>query len=667
MVNNQKVYKCRFSAKCQFQTKKSQKIAEHINLSHIGVDFKCPKPNCNKVFKNPHSYREHQKNHICGFGSFGYGSKGVIGVCRNENLFKYRERIIIDGKKLYRCKVCFAVTPYFTGCSLLLSPLFLTFDSVLHFLSGIKRHLHSAHICPFRMTRSPTGMSIKQEVMDLELDPEMFKTPFITCDKCNELFTTNEELEKHENIFCRFRDDVLEEILKNEMAKEVPKQEESKPQTNGTTTKLKLSEQIRRNVNAINESIAKDLSNDKPQALDPETEKAIEKYIFIKKYEGIEFFLCKYNEEFECDFISRQKDKINDHIVNKHLQNVSFFGADVLRHSPDSPIFPMEIKLEKMDDQEMDDAITMSMEEYIKPSTSGFQSFQANYSIEQHIEIKSLDGELNYFCVYDTKKCKYYSNDLNEMQSHVKEAHVSFVCDIEDCGKQFKNALALSAHKLNHICGFGIKGRKASGVCSLENVKKYCGTEILVNNQMVFPCRWTECKFVSKTRSNLWSHCHAKHLCPNRMANGNPKRVGVGRKIKAYLPKATSSADESFYDSANDSSSQDGSERPELEVLGTFGTQESLNNFVKYSKEIVLENNKTIFVCLYPNCSVTPRNRSYCPEVTEEYNSSYTTDFKHNMIRHIRRHCGGMSDRDVTAELNDSVLVSLQTNRLFAE
>ena len=500
------------------------------------------------------------------------------------------------------------------------------------------------------MTRSPTGMSIKQEIMDFELDPEMFKTPFITCDKCNELFTTNEELEKHESLYCRFRDEVLEEVLKNEMAKEVPKpEEESKPQTNGTSTKLKLSEQIRRNVNAINESIAKDLSNDKSQAIDPETEKALEKYIFIKNFEGIEFYLCKYNEEFECNFISRQKDKINDHVLNKHLQNVGFFGTDMLRHSPESPMFPMEIKLEKMEDMEdMDDyneSNAMSMDEYIKPSTSGFQSFQANYSIEQHIEIKSLDGELNYFCVYDTKKCKYYSNDLNEMQSHVKEAHVSFVCDIEDCGKQFKNALALNAHKVNHICGFGIKGRKSSGVCSLENVKKYCGTEKLVNNQMVFPCRWTGCKFVSKTRSNLWSHCHAKHLCPNReLVNGSSKKTSLGRKIKAFIPKTTSSADESCYDSANDSSSQDGSDRPELEVLGTFGTQESLNNFVKYSKEITLNNNKTIFVCLYPNCSVTPRNRSYIPEIYEEYNNSYTTDFKHNMIRHIRRHCGGITN-----------------------
>jgi uncharacterized C2H2 Zn-finger protein len=113
VMNGEKFFLCKWK-RCEFKTKKSQKIAQHINLSHIGVEFKCNKPNCNKVFKNPNTYREHQKNHICGFGIFGYGSKGVIGVCRNENLNRYRERVIIDSKKFYRCKWenCNAITRY---------------------------------------------------------------------------------------------------------------------------------------------------------------------------------------------------------------------------------------------------------------------------------------------------------------------------------------------------------------------------------------------------------------------------------------------------------------------------------------------------------------------------------------------------------------------------
>ena len=482
-------------------------------------------------------------------------------------------------------------------------------------------------------------MAIKHEIMDFELDPEIFKTPFVCCLKCNEYFSTNEELEKHEITFCRFRDDILEEILRTEMAKEVPKpEEETKPttQTNGTGGRLKLSEQIRRNVNAINESIAKNLSNERQ--IDSETEKSIEKYIYIKNFEGIDFYLCKFNDEFECKFICRQRDKMNEHVLDKHFPNGIHFPTDLLSNSLQSSIFPMSIKLEKMDDEDNDE----SYEDY-KPSTSGFQNFQTNYSIEQHIEIKSLDGELNYFCVYDTKKCKFYSNDLNEMQTHVKESHVSFVCDVEECGKQFKNALALKAHKVNHICGFGIKGRKSTGVCSLENVKKYCGTEKLVNDQMVFPCCWEDCKFVSKTRNNLWSHCHSRHLCPNReVTNGTTTKKTVGRRIKAFIPKDISLITQSTDESMDDNSSQGSIGRQELEVLGTFGTQESLNNFVRYSKEVVVDNNKTVFVCLYPNCSVTPRNRSYCQQIIEEYQNSYTTDFKHNMIRHIRRHCGGI-------------------------
>ena len=121
VIDGQKVFFCRWKQNgsvCQFQTRKSQKIAQHINLSHIGVEFKCPKPFCNKVFKNPNTYREHQKNHICGFGIFGYGSKGVIGACRNENLNRFRDRVVIEGKKFYRCiyivngSQCGAITRY---------------------------------------------------------------------------------------------------------------------------------------------------------------------------------------------------------------------------------------------------------------------------------------------------------------------------------------------------------------------------------------------------------------------------------------------------------------------------------------------------------------------------------------------------------------------------
>ncbi|CAG2116882.1 unnamed protein product [Medioppia subpectinata] len=130
VLDGEKYFLCKWK-RCEFKTKKSQKIAQHINLSHIGVEFKCNKPNCNKVFKNPNTYREHQKNHICGFGIFGYGSKGVIGVCRNENLNRYRERVIIDSKKFYRCKWdnCNAITRYHMA---------------------MKRHLHG-HVCPYRV------------------------------------------------------------------------------------------------------------------------------------------------------------------------------------------------------------------------------------------------------------------------------------------------------------------------------------------------------------------------------------------------------------------------------------------------------------------------------------------------------------------------------------
>ncbi|CAG2161468.1 unnamed protein product [Oppiella nova] len=657
IINGEKIYWCQWNG-CSFKTKKSQKIAEHINLSHIGVDFKCNKPNCNKVFKNPHSYREHQKNHICGFGSFGYGSKGVIGVCRNENLFKYRERVIIKGKKYYRCKCCYAITKYFTG---------------------MKRHIHSQHICPFRMnlhltrhqtpmaikqeimeldihicpfrmnlhlTRHQTPMAIKQEIMELDIDFDLFNNQrFICCLKCNEFFESKEELRKHEIMLCRFRNEVINENLTNEMPNELSfanvcqTNEDFKPMPQ--KNRLKLSEQIRQNVNAINESIAKNLSlNNQMVRYNDQNQESLEDYIYLKEFENTVYYKCKYDED--CRFSTKLKDKINEHILDKHLQNGFSNGGqypnDCFDNSEQSSIFEPKIKVEPIDYDDNEGMLSMD----IKPSTSGLQSGQNNSSIEKYIEIKCIDGDPNYFCVYNTLKCKYYTKEYSDIKSHIKESHVLYECDVENCGKEFKNPMALTAHKANHICGFGIKGRKSSGVCSLDNIKKYCDEKV-INNRLVFACKWLNCRFVSKTRNNVLSHSHHKHICPNRMlANGNqnkPTPVVNNSKPKTLIIRTASpSVRLSIDDSVYDSSSSQGSGRQEgLEVLGTFGTQESLDNFVKYSEEVMIEN-KTVFVCLYPKCSVTPRNRSYSPLITDKYNS-YVTDFKHNMIRHIRRHC----------------------------
>ncbi|XP_054152440.1 uncharacterized protein LOC128951216 [Oppia nitens] len=572
LINGEKIYWCKWGG-CQFKTKKSQKIAEHINLSHIGVDFKCNKPNCNKVFKNPHSYREHQKNHICGFGSFGYGSKGVIGVCRNENLFKYRERIIVKGKKYYRCKCCHAITKYFTG---------------------MKRHIHSQHICPFRMnlhlTRHQTPMAIKQEIMDLDIDFDLFNNQqFICCLKCNEFFDSKEQLKQHQTLFCQFKDRTVSDI------------------------KIENSDDFN--------------SND--QLSDN-----------FDEFENTIYYCCQYDDD--CKYVTPLKDKINDHILH-HLNSGSTFGHSGESYDYLNPIsiFEPQIKVEPIDYEDSDGFTGLTDNLDVKPSTSGLQSIQTNYTnIEKFIEIKCIDGDPNYFCVYNTLKCKYYTKEFVDIKNHIKESHVLFECDIKDCGKHFKNLIALNAHKVNHICGFGIKGRKSNGVCSLDNIKKYCD-EKLFNNNIVYACKWTDCKFVSKTRNNVLSHSHHKHICPNRMLANNQKKPIINfRKTKAFNdrtspPTALPLIDESHCES---NSSLDSMGKTEPEVLGTFGTQESLDNFVKYSEEIMVDN-KTVFVCHYPNCFVTvPRNRSYSPGILDKY-TSYVTDFKHNMIRHIRRHC----------------------------
>ncbi|CAG2113449.1 unnamed protein product, partial [Medioppia subpectinata] len=133
VINGQKWYLCRHSSSCEFKCRLSKQIALHIHCSHIGLSLKCPQVGCGRVFRTPNSWREHQKYHICNFDN----KKGAIGVCRKDNIDKWREIVIIEdpikgSTKAYRCK--------WKGCA------FTTLTS------DLRRHIHNQHICPFRTT-----------------------------------------------------------------------------------------------------------------------------------------------------------------------------------------------------------------------------------------------------------------------------------------------------------------------------------------------------------------------------------------------------------------------------------------------------------------------------------------------------------------------------------
>jgi hypothetical protein len=60
----------------------------------------------------------------------------------------------------------------------------------------------------------------------------------------------------------------------------------------------------------------------------------------------------------------------------------------------------------------------------------------------------------------------------------------------------------------------------------------------------------------------------------------------------------------------------------DLGLIGSYGTEISIKNFEKYSREEIVDG-KPIYNCIYPNCKKSMR-----------------TNLKGNMIRHIRVHTG---------------------------
>jgi hypothetical protein len=88
-----------------------------INLSHIQIrKFKC-----NQVFESPATLRQHELNHLCSFGIIN--GKNLNTICGNKSVNRYRNRVLINDKKLFVC--------VWNGCQ---------FKTNSH--NSIKRHVH---------------------------------------------------------------------------------------------------------------------------------------------------------------------------------------------------------------------------------------------------------------------------------------------------------------------------------------------------------------------------------------------------------------------------------------------------------------------------------------------------------------------------------------------
>ncbi|CAG2161467.1 unnamed protein product [Oppiella nova] len=634
VIDGVKWYFCDYNKTCGFRCRRSQQIAAHIHCSHIGMYLRCHQTNCGKIFRTPNSWREHQKNHICNFGIFGY-QKGVTGVCRNENLIKYKQMVVMpDNTKAYRCT--------WKGCS------FVTAGY------RIKRHIHNQHVCPYRNSgewkkKFNESLEYTQQLDDIPVDTMVdIKHEILFCRRkgCTSKFANESDRRRHEHSYCGFRNEnnntlknhtkhkskskqVLNlksrvrdlKVVNNKNLKhkkpmngkavnaDVDKKEKSlsrlksqpiipqKSSLNDTNKSFsKTCESKRRSYQ--NESSKKLIcssngcesddnheknlniekksfcelntkttntqtigSNDKSKLISTRKDRAEERvdhkktcgsqeskelspkradnktvgienkatvstntlgidpkcqqFIESKDFEGVGYLICKYSRD--CKYVTKVVEKINEHVLRLHLGSRPM--NTILTSTPKQQTVAKkrsyssletndfkETKAKKLKTEPKDES--KDTKEVI-PKTIGTNEW------DQYVDQKTVESKLNYFCKYDKSLCRFYSEDLSEIYDHIHDRHIHFKCDVKNCSQKFKNQNLLDVHKRNHICGFGIKGMKATGVCSLENIRKHRG-ERMENYEMVYPCMWLGCSYVHSDKTTTLMHIHNRHVCINR-------------------------------------------------------------------------------------------------------------------------------------------------------
>jgi hypothetical protein len=245
---------------------------------------------------------------------------------------------------------------------------------------------------------------------------------------------------------------------------------------------------------------------------------------------SVEYHLCQWND---CKFATKFWHKIIDHIQNEHFgrnsdeklndrkvdANIKFISTDT---SIDSNIH----KVKQIKSQDLNEKNVIKRTNDRKPSTQ-----QNTNKFEKYMTQKSIDDEPHYFCKW--KDCKFYSKSLDQISKHINQTHIDleFKCDQRNCSKSFKTRFSLGLHKKNHICGFGIEGRIGSGVCNVENVRKY-RKQIIENNKPLYECEWNGCDFVSDMKGFVLNHIHNQHICPNRKTDD--LNISTNKKSDKY-------------------------------------------------------------------------------------------------------------------------------------
>ena len=250
-----------------------------------------------------------------------------------------------------------------------------------------------------------------------------------------------------------------------------------------------------------------------------DTRAQCEQYIEVKPYEGVDYYLCKASN---CKFVTKNADKIYDHIQSSHSLVDGERPAMTIEVQPvntrkssstsDNVNFNDNTKRLRTNSQNASQNAAQSSHSGVtqnQTKSSDSMSFIERY--KDLIEVKSIDSEPHYFCKYSDKSCRFYSNSAHEIEEHIRQTHIVFRCDVKDCDREFKTQNLLDIHRRNHICGFGIRGMKASGVCSLDNVRKY-RREVVMDGRYQYECK--SCGYVSDSKTTVLSHIHNRHIHP---------------------------------------------------------------------------------------------------------------------------------------------------------
>lgn len=242
-----------------------------------------------------------------------------------------------------------------------------------------------------------------------------------------------------------------------------------------------------------------------------------EQYLEVKPFEGVDYYLCKASN---CKFVTKNADKIYDHIQSSHSltekprSSITIEPLPVTSRKRSSSSVETNDNIKRVKIESQNNSLNSAQSSGAVANQSQTKSSDNMSFIERYkefIEIKSIDSEPHYFCKYSDKSCRFYSSSAVEIEEHIRQTHIVFRCDVKDCDREFKTQNLLDIHRRNHICGFGIRGMKASGVCSLDNVRKY-RREVVVDGLYQYECK--SCGYVSDSKTTVLSHIHNRHIHP---------------------------------------------------------------------------------------------------------------------------------------------------------